>query len=199
MLYAPQMLLIGSAGQNAGKTTVASAVIQAWKAFPPDTPERLPLTALKITTVARQPGVCPRGGSGCGACTGITGDFVLEAEQGQSPNKDTATLLQAGADQVFWLRARTLSLKAAYIHFLTQIPPQGLIICESNSLREAVVPGCFIMLLKASEIKPSARRVQGFADMVLSAKDLPAALDSLVSRLQVMREADGAVRVRLAC
>ncbi|MDR1955622.1 MAG: molybdopterin-guanine dinucleotide biosynthesis protein B, partial [Treponema sp.] len=139
MLDAPQLILIGSSGQNAGKTTLAKALIKTWKG-------RVPIVALKITSVAQHGAVCPRGGAGCGACVTIARDFVLEEEQGASPNKDTAQLLQAGASQVFWLRSLYGSLAAGYAHFLEQIPPKGLIIGESNSLREVVLPGCFIML-----------------------------------------------------
>ncbi|MDR0629858.1 MAG: hypothetical protein LBG24_09530 [Treponema sp.] len=199
MLYAPQMILIGSAGQNAGKTTLAKALIKTWKSFPPGSPVHAPIVALKITSVAQQGALCPRGGTGCGACVSITGDFVLEEEQGTSPNKDTAQLLKAGADRVFWLRALYGALTAAYTHFLDQIPPQGLIICESNSLREVVLPGCFIMLMNTSSaaVKPTAARVLPLADVVLQNRGVPEDLDAVISRIQVIRDETRGIRVRL--
>ncbi|MDR0721550.1 MAG: hypothetical protein LBF75_01975 [Treponema sp.] len=199
MLYAPQMILIGSAGQNAGKTTLAKALIKTWKSFPPGSPAHAPIVALKITSVAQQGALCPRGGTGCGACVSITQDFVLEEEQGTSPNKDTAQLLKAGADRVFWLRSLYGSMAAAYTHFLDQIPPKGLIICESNSLREVVLPGCFIMLMNTAgtAVKPTAARVLPLADLVIQNKGLPEDLNSVISRIQVIRDDTRGIQVHL--
>lgn len=199
MLYTPQMLLIGSSGQNTGKTTLAKALIKTWKSFPPGSPEGVPIVALKITSVAQHGALCPRGGAGCGACVSITRDFVLEEEQGTSPNKDTAQLLAAGADRVFWLRSLYGSLTAAYTHFLDQIPQKGLIIGESNSLREVVLPGCFIMLMNTSTpvVKPTAARVLPLADLVVQNKGGPEDLDSIISRIQVIRDETGGIQVHL--
>ncbi|MDR1985742.1 MAG: hypothetical protein LBP88_02070 [Treponema sp.] len=197
MVYAPQMILIGSAGQNGGKTTLAKALIKTWKSS--GSLGGVPIVALKITSVAQQGALCPRGGKGCGSCVSITGDFILEEEQGTSPHKDTAQLLKAGADRVFWLRSLYRSLAEAYTHFLAQIPPKGLIICESNSLREVVLPGCFIMLMNgpASRIKPTATRVLPLADLVVQNRGLQEDLDSVISRLQVRADETGGIQVHL--
>jgi hypothetical protein len=199
MLYAPQMILIGSSGQNAGKTTLAKALIKTWKCSSLFTPTGVPLVALKITSVAHQGALCPRGGAGCGACVSITEDFVLEEEQGASQNKDTAQLLAAGANRVFWLRSLYGSLAAAYTHFLKQILPTELIICESNSLREVVLPGCFIMLMNSSEagIKPTAARVLHLADLVVQNKGLPEDPDSVISRIQITGDEAVGIQVHL--
>ncbi|MDR2393089.1 MAG: hypothetical protein LBD93_02875 [Treponema sp.] len=196
MLYAPQLLLIGSSGQNAGKTTLAKALIKAWKA-PLGSGARFSIVALKITSVAHRGAVCPRGGTGCGACVSITQDFVLEEEAGVSLNKDTAQLLEAGADRVFWLRALYGSLAVAYTHFLKQIPPKGLIIGESNSLREVVAPGCFIMLMNSatSKVKPTAARVLPLADLVVHG--LLEGWDSVISRIQVIADDPRGIQVKL--
>jgi hypothetical protein len=190
------MLLIGSSGQNTGKTTLAKALIKAWKS-PLFSAEGLPLVALKITSVAHRGAVCPRGGAGCGACVSMSRDFVLEEEAGAGPNKDTAQLLEAGADRVFWLRSLYGSLAAAYTHFLEQIPSKGLIIAESNSLREVVVPGCFIMLMNtaASKVKPTAARVLPLADLVV--QGLPEDLDSVISRIRLVADEPGGIRLTL--
>jgi hypothetical protein len=192
MVNAKQMILIGSSGQNAGKTTLAKALIHTWKG-------RFPLVALKITSVAQHGALCPRGGQGCGACVNIKEDFVLEEEQGESPNKDTAQLRAAGADQVFWLRSLYGSLGEAYEHFCEKVPPHALIICESNSLREVVSPGCFIMLInhKNPAMKPTAARVLERADLIVQNDQTPEAIAQLVSHIQVEQDDTGGLRISL--
>jgi hypothetical protein len=156
------MLLIGASGKNSGKTTLAGECIRQWK-------DVAPITALKITTVSHRGACCPRGGEGCGACVNIPSEFVLEEETGAAPGKDTARLLQAGARRVFWLRSLRASLEKGFSCFLEQAPEDSLIICESNSLRELVKPGCFIMLHnhRGGAMKPSAAKVAALADLTL--------------------------------
>jgi hypothetical protein len=156
------MLLIGASGKNSGKTTLARECIRQWK-------DLAPVTALKITTVSHRGACCPRGEDGCGECANIPSGYILEEEKGASPGKDTALLLQAGARRVFWLRSLRSSLEQGFAGFLEQAPEDSLIICESNSLRELVEPGCFIMLhnLKGGAMKPSAARVEALADFKL--------------------------------
>jgi hypothetical protein len=190
LLHAPQMILIGSSGRNAGKTVLAEALIRAWKG-------KFPIAALKITGIAERSALCPRGGAGCGACVNIgTAGFALEEELGLSPDKDTARLLKAGADRVFWLRALYGALQTGYQAFLDAIPPNALILCESNSLREAVRPGCFIMLIDGETMKPTASRVLDLADMVVSNRKTPEDLTQILSRIQAEPDESGAVRIQ---
>jgi hypothetical protein len=191
MLRATQMILIGSSGQNAGKTSLAKAFINQWKGM-------FPIAALKITSVAHHGAVCPRGGQGCGACVAVgETDFVLEEELGESPAKDTARLLHAGADRVFWLRCLYGALAAGYGAFLEKIPPKALILCESNSLREVVLPGCFIMVINSNKpaMKPTAARVLPMADIVAYNTKTPEDLVRIVSRLQVEQDETGAIHI----
>jgi hypothetical protein len=90
-------------------------------------------------------------------------------------------------------------LEAAYTSFLEQIPPKGLIIGESNSLREVVVPGCFIMLMNAATaaVKPTAARVLPLADLVVQNNPLPEELDSVISRIQVIEDETTGIQVHL--
>jgi energy-coupling factor transporter ATP-binding protein EcfA2 len=190
MLNVKQMLLIGSTGQNAGKTTLAKALIHVWK-------DRFPIIALKITSVAHQGALCPRGGQGCGACVNITADFVLEEEHGESPSKDTAQLLHAGADRVFWLRSLYTALKQGYLQFSEYIPPNALILCESNSLREFVLPGCFIMLINSQNptIKPSAERVMQYADLILQNNGKLEAINQIIAHIHPEQDKTGRMQV----
>jgi hypothetical protein len=203
---AGQMILIGGTGRNRGKTVLAEELIRRFK-------DRFPIVGLKVTTVAHVGGVCPRGGAGCGACA-ITEKYVLSEEpennvtalQGPAAlpnacsNKDTVRLLHAGAERVFWLRALRSALDEGYAAVLEKIPPTALVIGESNSLREVVRPGCFIMVSSGpgEQVKPSAARVADLAQITLESPLTEDGIQRLMAELLVEHTADGHVVVRLA-
>jgi hypothetical protein len=178
MLDVPNLILIGSTGRNAGKTTLACALIRRLNE------ESRTVAGLKITSVQAQGALCPRGGGGCGACA-LDRPFVLCQETDGGSSKDTVLLLQAGAKKVYWLRSLRSSLETAFTTFLEKdkpplpslpllpqspLPPppsNEIIICESNSLRHVVKPAIFIMLEDRGEKKESARSVAHYADMTI--------------------------------
>ncbi|AEF86942.1 conserved hypothetical protein [Treponema primitia ZAS-2] len=203
---AEQMILIGATGRNAGKTVLATELIRLFK-------DDFTVIALKTTTVTQVGEPCPRGGKGCGACS-ISTPYVLEEEGissgrdipaecagncvASSAEKDTSRLLQAGAKRVFWLRSVKPSLAEGFSEFLKQIPPAALIIGESNSLREVVKPGCFIMV-KAGEgeqVKPSAARVADLAQITVDSPITAERLKGVMAALNVSRDAGGRIQVR---
>jgi hypothetical protein len=155
-----RLILIGSTGRNSGKTYLAAKLIRRFNGTP--------LTVLKITGIERRNGPCPRGGEGCGACT-LDEDFCLDEELSTGGTKDTSLLLAAGAKRVFWLRCLRSAIDRGFAAFLERSGGGGPIICESNSLREALTPAFFIMIRDSSgkEIKPSAQKVFEKADFIL--------------------------------
>lgn len=64
-----------------------------------------PVIGIKVTTIKAKDGQCPRGSQGCGVCSSLEGDFCITEEIDSDCDKDTARLLAAGANRVFWLRA----------------------------------------------------------------------------------------------
>jgi hypothetical protein len=188
MISSEQMILIGSAGRNSGKTTLAAELIRRWKG-------RFPIVALKVTTIACK-GICHHGGEGCGACTDISSDFVLEEEQDSVSGKDTVQLLKAGAARVFWLRTLRSAMAEGFACFMEKTLPDALLICESNSLRELVNPGCFIMLANGenSGMKPSATKVADYADITGGNVFEPENLECLMARICVERNMQGHIR-----
>ena len=62
----PNMLLVGAAGRNAGKTEFTCRLIEIFR-------QEHEIIAAKITAVDRTDGTCPRGGRGCGVCSSLTG------------------------------------------------------------------------------------------------------------------------------
>ena len=164
MLKLDQMLMIGSAGTNVGKTELACAIIKKFG-------KNRPIIGIKVTTIKERDGRCPRGGQGCGVCSSLEGDFCITEEVNSKSEKDTARLLAAGANRVFWLRAMKTHLKEGLTALLDKIGQGAVSVCESNSLRQAVEPGLFLMVegrgLKVW--KSSAQDVRKYADRVVVA------------------------------
>ncbi|GMO46534.1 MAG: hypothetical protein Pg6C_08250 [Treponemataceae bacterium] len=189
MILAKNMILIGASGRNAGKTTVARALIAAFKS-------RCDIAALKITCITHRYARCPHGSGGCGVCADTKADCELTEEKDSASGKDTSELLSAGAVRVFWLRTLYDAIADGYADFASRVSQDMLVICESNSLRKSVEPGCFIMVnnTKHATLKPTARDVLAFANISVTI-DEPRAPDfsGIIARLDIRQEADGIV------
>ncbi|MBT3377733.1 MAG: hypothetical protein HN742_06285 [Lentisphaerae bacterium] len=158
----PGMVMIGAAGRNVGKTEYACSLIRAVAPVQP-------VTGLKVTTVSERNGPCPRGGTGCGVCSSLDGDFCLTEERNTSSNKDTCRMLEAGARQVFWLRVLKDALATGAEALKAALPLDVPIVCESNSLRGVLEPDLFLIIRErgAAEAKQSAANVMAYADQVI--------------------------------
>lgn len=161
-IYIPQMLLIGSTGRNSGKTTLAVELIKRWKVV-------VPIVGLKVTAIKEKNGLCPRGGQGCGACASLQGTYQIIEEKNRNFNKDTSRFLDAGANKVYWIKTMENGIKEAIENFMKHIPNDTLIVCESNSIRNYVKPGCFLMFSISgnSLVKQSAAKVIDKADLII--------------------------------
>lgn len=166
MLRIPGMLLIGSAGPNTGKTLFASALIKKFS-------KTHDIIGIKVTTIKKMDGTCPRGGEGCGVCASLEGNFSITEETDSDSGKDTSRLLAAGASRVLWLRTLKSSLPEAAAALLDVIGPDSISICESNSLRLAAEPGAFLMLkhYNSNRYKAQAVAVAKYADRLISFND----------------------------
>jgi molybdopterin-guanine dinucleotide biosynthesis protein A len=178
MIKLDGMLMIGSAGANVGKTELACAIIKKIG-------KTTDITGIKVTTIKAKDGQCPRGGLGCGVCSSLDGDFYITEETDSNSKKDTARLLAAGAKRVFWLRILKKRLKEGLTALLDIIGPDAVTICESNSLRQVVEPGLFLMV-KSQDLKTwksSAREVKKYADRIVVAG--PRGFDSDLDRIKL--------------
>jgi len=152
MLNMNNMIMIGAASKNAGKTEFACRLIEKFK-------DKYAVFGLKIST-KHDPAESKHN---------LSGDaFLLTEETGEETGKDTSRMLEAGAKKVFWLRTAVDKLEPGFMEFRKYLSGNELIICESNSLRRVVEPGFFmIMRIKGSqEIKPSCRAVWEYADCI---------------------------------
>jgi molybdopterin-guanine dinucleotide biosynthesis protein A len=159
MIKLDGMLMIGSARTNVGKTELACALIRKFS-------KSGNITGIKVTTIKEKNGQCPRGGEGCGVCSSLDGVYCITEETDNNSDKDTARLLAAGASRVFWLRVLKEHLPAGTTALLDVIGPDAVSICESNSLRQVVEPGLFLMARSndSKVWKSSAEEVRKYAD-----------------------------------
>jgi molybdopterin-guanine dinucleotide biosynthesis protein A len=162
-IHLPGMLLIGSAERNAGKTEFSCRTI---KEFLGDRE----FIAVKITAIDRADGQCPRGGEGCGVCSSLKGPFEISEETDSKRHKDTCRLLAAGATKVFWLRVLKAHMREGLQAVLDTIGKDSVWLCESNSIRNVVRPGVFLMVQdsQSSNYKASAKKVRGFVDRMVT-------------------------------
>jgi hypothetical protein len=174
-----RLILVGSSGRNTGKTHLATAIIAHCA-------QKTAVYALKVTSVQARGAPCPRGGDGCGACA-LDGDFLLQQEipvrSGASlGTKDTQRMLAAGAAESWWLRSLRDALDDGYRHFAARVPPDAVIVAESNSLRQVVEPAFFVMVDNAAAApKASAREVAAAAGLTLRFPYSDAALAQAVA------------------
>lgn len=163
MIKMPNMLIIGASGRNVGKTEFACELIKQ-EAI------KKPVIGLKVTAIKEKDGKCPRGGKGCGVCTSLEGKYLLTEENSGPEDKDTARMLRAGAEKVYWLRVLREHLQEGIEEFFKLVNEDACIVCESNSLRRVVEPGQFIIIKEKSceEIKHSCKKVIAFADKIIN-------------------------------
>ncbi len=163
MVRFPGMLMVGAAGRNVGKTEFACSLIGKFST-------RCKVIGIKVTAIDRTDGSCPHGGSGCGTCSSLEGNYCITKETDRQSNKDTCRMLAAGAETVYWLRVLKTHLKEGALALLDTIGDGAVSVCESNSFRSAAVPDLFVMLRSGQtpDYKPSAQSVGRHADKTVS-------------------------------
>ena len=180
MLKLDGMLMIGSASSNLGKTELACTLLRKFS-------KNRDIIGIKVTTIKDKEGQCPRGGEGCGVCSSLEGVYYITEELDKSSDKDTARLLAAGACRVFWLRVLKENLLDGIKALQDIIGPDAISICESNSLREVVEPGLFLMVGNhdSNIWKSSALCVKKYADKIVNSDGTTFNLD--LNRIKLIK------------
>lgn len=162
MIQKPNFLIIGSTGRNSGKTEFACRVIEHLS-------PKIPVVGVKIVAIEPTEGKCPRGGDGCGVCSSLKGDFEITEEKMDDTGKDTSRMLKAGAQKVYFLKVAKKSLELGLTALIEQLPENAFVICESNSIRNVVKPGLFIVIKNSADntIKKSCSGVIHLADKII--------------------------------
>jgi molybdopterin-guanine dinucleotide biosynthesis protein A len=173
------MLMIGSSGTNVGKTELACALLGKFG-------KNYNIVGIKVTTIRDKDGQCPRGGEGCGVCSSLEGNFCITEETSKTSEKDTARLLEAGASRVFWIRVLREHLIEGINAMLDVIGTDTVSICESNSLRQVVEPGLFLMVSNnnSNTWKKTALQVREHADRIITSKS--GGFDSVIDRIKLI-------------
>lgn len=149
----PVMLLIGAASKHAGKTELACRIIGEFCA-------KTAVSAAKVTVIDK-PG---------DSYSLIKGPYVITVETDPSGNQDTCRMLKAGAGRVLWLRVMRESLREGVEALAGMMDRNTAWVCESNSIRQFIRPGVFLMVTNevAPGFKPSAEQMREQADRMVS-------------------------------
>lgn len=164
--HVPNMLLLAGAGQNVGKTSFAVAAIEHLK---------------KLGNVVYGLKITPHFHTSNPSHLIIqTEDFQIALEKDLLGTKDSSRMLQAGADEVFFVQTNSDSALLAAFDFVQRMAKENVFwVCESGGLRFFVDPGLFLYFkLKDQEPqKKSAKKLMPLADRIVefngSGFDLP--------------------------
>jgi hypothetical protein len=115
----------------------------------------------------------------------LPGRFDIIEETDRDSGKDTSLMLAAGARRVFYIRAEEGYVEAAFNQFLEQYHQGEPIVCESRALRDAVIPGVFIFMLRHS-VTATGKAVTSYtekADIIIESYDLPADYELFANKI----------------
>lgn len=159
MIEFPKILMIGGATRNVGKTSFIYQIIK-------NLSEKNIIVAIKIKTIYENDNFFH--GKDINPLK-ENEKYRITKENDISGNEDTSKMLNAGAYKVFKIKTKNKFILEALSELNTLISDDNFIICESNSLREFIIPGLFIMIkhIKSEEIKPSALKLEKFADKII--------------------------------
>lgn len=128
-LLLPNMVLIAGNGRNVGKTTLACKIIKHLSF-------QHKIIGLKISPHFHS--------YNTNEVFIETESFVILQEKNKT-SKDSSLMLQAGAQNVYYIMAKPESLSDA-INTLLPFLQQSLIVCESGGLHEIAQPGLFFFV-----------------------------------------------------
>jgi len=152
----PNMLLIAGAGQNVGKTSFAVAAIYYLKSL------GYKVYGLKITPHFHDVSL---------PYLIIKNDnFQISLEKDKSGIKDSSRMLNAGADEVFFVQTKTDDAISFAFDFVNRMANDNIVwICESGGLRNFVKPGLFLYFKLKGENpqKKSAKQLMPLADRIV--------------------------------
>jgi len=154
-----KILLVGGSTRNVGKTTLTTNIIKQFC-------QSNNLVGIKIKSIY------PNDSFFHGKDRNPLQEsekYRITEEKSKSNIEDTNKMLLAGAKKVFKIKTRVEYLNEAYNEIKNIIPENYLWIVESNSLRDFVIPSVFLLIKhkNKNEIKPSAQKLQAFADTII--------------------------------
>ena len=174
MITIPGLCLIGGNSRHSGKTSLACRVIRKLgqgKAI-----------GLKVTRFHKDEGKYHGDHS---SEKPFEGKWDISEELNPDSEKDTSQMLAAGAKRVFYIRAEDRYIEEAFTEFISLHHTGEPIICESRSLRDSIIPGLFILMIRHSSNLPlkdvSIYRRQ--ADLIIESYNHPAELEPYLKQI----------------
>jgi molybdopterin-guanine dinucleotide biosynthesis protein A len=160
----PNMLMAGAAGRNLGKTEFLCRAIRAQSA-------NHPVVGIKVTAFDDEDGQVLQDRMKSKTYRSITGNFVVTHEVPGDDNKDTHRMYGAGADRVYWLRAKRSFLSDGLSSLFQALEADGIdlnttcLVVESGGARNFIEPGLFFIIQEHNDkLKPSCSEVAHLAD-----------------------------------
>ncbi|MBI4687233.1 MAG: hypothetical protein HY756_05570 [Nitrospirae bacterium] len=133
------IISVTGAHSGVGKTTVCAMLLKEFKGF----------GAIKFTK------------------TDLYTSVVDDIKTLRQPGKDTAIMLEAGAERVVWIQSPYDALRDALDLALSKLSDINDIIVEGNSPVDFLGPDLVIFILDKGEVKPSALKAAKRADVVI--------------------------------
>lgn len=133
MIELNNMLIIGGASRNVGKTKLVCGLVRRFGSAHD-------VVSLKIS------GIKPGNESLHGNHDPPPEKYHLLQETSRDGIKDSSKMLLAGAAKAFYLRTRDEFLQEAVEDFFSRVDRQSVIICESITLRKLIRPGLFVLV-----------------------------------------------------
>lgn len=151
MTEAKHILLIAGGGQNVGKTTLVCQLIRRFAAHHH-------VVAVKMSSHMHEidDGV---------DYIAKTDDYAIVRETIVNMEKDSSKMLNAGANEVFYIQTKPHAL-AGIVPDIMGLIDDRLCICESGGLRQNIKPAVFIYLTNGE--KKEKDLLKSDADIVLS-------------------------------
>jgi molybdopterin-guanine dinucleotide biosynthesis protein len=142
----PHIIGIGGSGSGAGKTTIASRILESFRGW----------GAIKYTKTSFY--------------TSVTDDPAILMEEG----KDTRRFLDSGAVKVIWVQSPFSELDETLPLAVGTLSSLEGIVAEGNSLIEILKPDIVIFASGIDgRIKPGAERILQMSDVIIFGGKLP--------------------------
>ncbi|GMT45115.1 MAG: hypothetical protein IEMM0006_0947 [bacterium] len=174
MDFLTNWIIIGGTGRNTGKTTLAEKLIEKFGS-------QVPVTAVKISNIK------PENSSFHGHdVNSFRNKILIKKETRSDGKKDSMRFLRAGAFESWFIQTEDAFLPETFPEIQTVLKKAQWIVCESNSLRNFVKPGLFIMV-KGENGTFGKKDVPGLlqrADVVVEALQWKP-FDALVKRIEI--------------
>jgi hypothetical protein len=133
------LLLIAGTGRNSGKTTLACQIIEQFR--------HLGIISIKISPHLYMPTdglilvsekYCPSG-------------YLIYEETNPESSKDSSRMLKCGAAKVYFVQSKEEFINEAFSEIIENISEKTPVICESQTLRNYIEPGAFILMGPGTE------------------------------------------------